>query len=287
MKVLVTGATGFTGSYTVPMLLEQGIEVHCFARSGSDRSRLPAVEWAEGDLADTDSLYKALLGVDALVNIASLGFGHAEGIVTAAQNAGVKRAVFLSTTAIFTKLNAPSKRVRMAAEQAVVASGLDYTILRPTMIYGSLRDRNMCRLIRYIQRMNIIPIAGNGRYLQQPVFVADVAQAIVKSLSSPNTSSKAYNISGATVLAYNDVIDTICQLSGKSIIKLHLPVKPIVYTLQVFERTPIHLPVKAEQLERLNEDKVFSFDQAANDFSYQPRAFADGIQLELKEMGIR
>ena len=142
-KVLVTGATGFTGSYVVSALLEQGYEVRCFVRPASNTQILAGhhVDWAYGDLADSDSLKQALENCDILANVASIGFGHAPAIVQAAERAGTKRAIFVSTTAIFTKLNASSKSVRLAAEDCIRKSELAYTILRPTMIYGSSRDR--------------------------------------------------------------------------------------------------------------------------------------------------
>jgi uncharacterized protein YbjT (DUF2867 family) len=117
MKVLVTGATGFTGSRRVPLLLKNGFEVRVFVRPTSDRSPLSAlkVDWAMGDFANPETFTAALHGVDALVNIASLGFGHAESILRSAKEAGVKRGIFISTTAIFTQLNAGSKSVRLAA----------------------------------------------------------------------------------------------------------------------------------------------------------------------------
>ena len=73
-------------------------------------------------------------------------------------------------------MNAKSKKVRLAAENTIETSGLKYTILRPTMIYGSPRDRNMWRLIRFMRYSPIVPIFGDGNYLQQPIFVGDVAQ---------------------------------------------------------------------------------------------------------------
>jgi uncharacterized protein YbjT (DUF2867 family) len=145
MKVFVTGGTEFTGSYVLPHLLKNGFEVRCLYRKGSDRSVLtqPEIEWALGDLSDTRALTASMRGTDALVNVASLGFGHADSILRAAKDAEISRAIFISTTAIFTRLNMKSKKVRLAAETAIEASGLKYTILRPTMIYGSPRDRNM------------------------------------------------------------------------------------------------------------------------------------------------
>src|SRR5436305_14726910 len=101
MQVLVTGATGFTGSHVVPLLLRDNYRVRCFVRRTSVTGALPVdqVELFFGDLSEKDSLTKALEGMDALVNIASLGFGHATTIVAAAEASGVGSAIFVSTTA--------------------------------------------------------------------------------------------------------------------------------------------------------------------------------------------
>ena len=285
MKLFVTGATGFTGSRVVHLLLKNGYEVRCLHRASSDRSTLsdPKIEWALGDLSDTQALTSAMQGTDALVNIASLGFGHADSIIRAAKDAGIKRAVFISTTAIFTQLNAKSKKVRVAAELAIETSGLKYTILRPTMIYGSPRDRNMWRLIRFIRVSPIIPVFGDGKSLQQPIFVDDVAQAVVSCISNDKTIGKSYNIAGKHPLAYNEVIDTIAKAMNKRVWKLHIPSKPVVAMLSLFERMRIPFPIKAEQVLRLNENKDFSYAEAQTDFGFSPLAFEEGIENELRK----
>ncbi len=286
MKILVTGATGFTGSRVVPLLIQNGFNVRCLSRSTSDRTPLSAltVEWAAGDLSNAESLTSAMHGMDALVNIASLGFGHADNIINAAKAAGIKRAIFISTTAIFTQLNAGSKTVRLAAEDAIHSSGLDFTILRPTMIYGSPRDRNMWRLIRLLRISPIMPIFGDGESLQQPIFVDDVAQAVLLALQTDATIGKSYNIAGKAPLTYNQVIDTVAAALGKRIWKLHLPYMPIVRTLQFTERMKIRLPIKAEQVLRLNENKDFSYAEAQRDFGFSPRGFGEGIGVEVQNL---
>ena len=286
--ILVIGATGFTGSYVVPHLLAHGYQVRCLVRSPDGMQRLPLDQVAvvRGDMGDRGSLVRALQGIDVLVNIASIGFGHAPDIVAEALANGVSRAIFLSTTAIFTTINAPSKSVREVAEAAIQSSGLSYTILRPTMIYGSSLDRNMCRLVRYLQRWPIIPIFGNGEFLQQPVYVDDVAMAVVQVLASPNTVNRAYNIAGYAPLTYNQVIDMVCTLLGKRIHKVHIPATPVVWLLQKLEKLGLRFPLKAEQISRLNEHKAFDYIAATQDFGYAPRPFIEGMRLELAEMGI-
>lgn len=283
MKIFVTGATGFTGSRVAPLLLKNGFEVRCLYRASSDRSQLPQseIEWVLGDVSDFQSLTSAMQGTDALVNIASLGFGHADSIIRAAKDAGIQRAVFISTTAIFTQLKASSKKVRVAAELAIETSGLDYTILRPTMIYGSPRDRNMWRLIKFMRLSPIVPIFGDGKYLQQPIFVDDVAAAVLGCLKADVAIGKSYNIAGKQAITYNEVIDTIAKAMKKRVWKLHVPSKPVVAMLSFFERIHIPFPIKAEQVLRLNENKDFSYAEAGRDFGFSPLSFEEGIGFEL------
>jgi len=286
MKVLITGATGFTGSYVVPTLLQQDIAVRCFVRPASNVNLLPVdrVELAQGDLDDPASLETALTGVDALVNLASLGFGHAEGIVGALMKVGIRRSIFISTTAIFTRLNARTKSVRLKAEETIRNSGLDYTILRPTMIYGSSRDRNMCRLIRYLRRWPVIPVFGNRGSLQQPVYVADVAAAVSQTLAESKSIGKCYNIPGASPQTLDQIVDTICFLMNRRVWKIHIPGGSVASAIALAERLCIKMPVTAEQILRLNEDKSFDYSRAREDFGYRPRSFKEGISLEIAQM---
>jgi len=288
MKVLVTGATGFTGSYTVPALLKKGYRVRCFVRKTSTIDDLSArlVDMVVGDLNDMDSFRQALDGMDALVNVASIGFGHAPGIVQAVCDARIKRAVFISTTAIYTNLEADSKKTRIEAERAIIESGLDYTIIRPTMIYGSSRDRNICRLIRFLKKYPAIPVFGNGTFLQQPIYVKDLADAIVKVVSTEKTHRRNYNIAGAQPLTFNQIIETISTLLGRKTLRLNLPVGPVVNTLRFFEKCAVRFPISSEQVLRLNEDKAFDYTAATRDFGFSPLDFSEGVSREIKEMGL-
>ncbi len=288
MKILVTGATGFTGSYVVPALLDEGWEVFCLVRETSDTDHLPVdrIELCYGDLNDFESITAALKGMDTLVNIASLGFGHASNIVGAAKEAGIQRAIFFSTTSIFTTLNSESKNIRQEAERLIQESDIPYTIIRPTMIYGSSRDRNICRFIKFIHRYPVFPVFGSGDYQLQPVYVGDLAKGVVSILLSDQTIKKAYNLSGGSELTLNDFIRVIADHLGKKTRLLHFPPGPFIFFLSFMERSGIKFPIKSEQIQRFNEHKTFSHKNAIEDFGYSPVRFSEGIGIELKEMGL-
>jgi nucleoside-diphosphate-sugar epimerase len=284
MRIFLTGGTGFTGTYVARRLIERGHAVRALVRPTSDCGSLPAgIETVRGILEDAEGLSSYMRGADALVNVASIGFGHVPGIVRAAHEARVGQCVFFSTTALFTRLNAKSKSVRIEAERVIRESGLDWTILRPTMIYGSARDRNICRLVRYLARFPVIPVFGNGRALQQPVYVDDLANAVVKVLDSSLTVRNTYNLPGAAALSFNEVIDTIVSKLGRRVRKVYLAAAPFIVTLRSIERLGIVLPIKSEQLERLNEDKSFDYGEAIRDFSYEPIPFHAGVDHVIRD----
>lgn len=281
--ILLTGATGFLGEFVLEELVQRGHEVTCFVRKTSNLDKIKRlnVKYEFGELDDYKSICEALKGKGALINIASLGFGHAPNIVNACEEMGVKRSIFVSTTGIFTKLNPDSKGIRLAAEKLIKESKLDYTIIRPTMIYGTPKDRNMWSLVKYLKRLPVLPILGSGTYLQQPVYVKDLATAIVNAYEKNISIKKAYNVSGAQALTYNEVVDITSNVLGKKVIKIHIPMKLSYNLLKMYEKVSKKPKLKAEQVLRLNENKDFSYEEANKDLEYNPLSFEDGIKLEV------
>jgi nucleoside-diphosphate-sugar epimerase len=269
-RILLIGGTGFLGSFVAARLAARPIAA--LVRPTSNRAYLPdGMPVCLGDL-DGPLL---LEGSDTLVYCASMGFGHIPPLMKTLEASAVKRAVLVSTTAIFTSLPAPSRTVRLDAEAAVQDSSLDWTIVRPTMIYGTERDRNISRLLRHLRRWPVFPLCGNG--LWQPVHVEDVADAVVSALDSPSTVGRAYNLPGAAPLRFTELIRTAAQAVGRRHV-LQIPV-PISAAALAARLTRVVTP---EQVHRLAEDKTFDYAAATRDFNYHPRTFKEGVAAEAR-----
>jgi uncharacterized protein YbjT (DUF2867 family) len=300
MRLLVTGGSGFLGRHVLAEAARRGHSCVALARSlaaAEAVARCGATPLA-GDLDDEASLAAAFTraSCEALVNLASLGFGHAPAIVAAAVSAGLDRAVFVSTTAVTTALPAHSKAVRLAAEQHIRTSPLAWTILRPTMIYGAPGDRNLSRLLAALARAArlprpgglplLVPVPGGGARLQQPVHVADLAAAVLAAAERPQAAGSCYDVAGPQPLPFAELLRLSSQAVGCSARLLPVPLSPVVSLTRGYERFSRRPRIRAEQWERLAEDKAFGIDAAVRDLGYAPRSFADGIREEATALGL-
>ncbi|HVE62580.1 MAG TPA: NAD(P)H-binding protein [Mycobacteriales bacterium] len=287
MRILVTGGSGFTGQRVLRQARDEGHEVVALVRSASAgrvAEGLGATPVA-GDLDDPASLDVAFrVDADVLVNVASLGFGHAPAVVSAAEEAGIRRAVFVSTTAITTTLPASSKRVRLAAESAIRGSSLDWTIIRPTMIYGAAGDRNLARLIRLMRRTRVVVLPGGGHRLQQPVHVEDLAASILAAATTDAAIGQTYDVAGPDPMSLRDLVLEVGSALGIRPVLITVPLRPTIAALKVYERLAPRPRLKSEQLERLAEDKAFSIADARRDLGYAPRSFSSGIGAEVASL---
>ena len=284
IKVIVTGANGFTGRYVCMNLKRRGISFAVVLRPGTSTKWMDMnkIQVFFADLNSFDQLKFVFKGYDYLINLASLGYVNVDSMINSCYFCELKRVIFISSTSIFTSLNVDSKKVREQSENLIKNSKLDWTILRPTMIYGSERDRNMIRLIKWIDKYRFIPIFGKGKNLQQPIYVKDLSNSIVDILDNEKTFKNIFNLAGRNSLSFLQVINLIEKGLNKKIIKIFLPAKFFSCLFKFLEYLGINLPIKSEQIDRLNEDKNFKYEKAKKYFGYDPISFDKGIKKEIE-----
>jgi uncharacterized protein YbjT (DUF2867 family) len=292
LKLLVTGGSGFLGGYVLREAARRGHQAVALARSETAAGAVTALgaRPVSGDLDDARSVVGAFTsaGCDVLVNLASLGFGHAPAIIGAAEQAGIKRAVFVSTTAVTTRLPASSKQVRLAAERGIRESSLDWTILRSTMIYGDPGDRNLSRLLSLLGRAPVLPVlpVPGGRRLQQPVHAADLADAVLAAAERPAAAGRSYDVAGPEPLTFTELLQTAARAVASRTRFVPVPLSPVLAAARGYELLSRSPRIRAEQVRRLAEDKAFAIDDAIRDLDYAPRSFAEGIRAEARAMGL-
>jgi nucleoside-diphosphate-sugar epimerase len=289
MRVLLTGGTGLLGGALLKKLLAGKYEVRCLIRgesAGASRLDKWRVEVVCGDAGDVRDLSRALSGMDAFLHVA--GIEYAPQVVEAARGEGVERLVMVGSTSVHSTYEFRSSR-KLRMEKLVRESGLDYTIVRPAMIYGSELDKNMHRLLRFLDRSPVYPMFGSGENLWQPVYHEDCAQGVYEALVRPVAVGQSYDLPGAEPLTYLELMKTAARALGKKPRVIQLPLEPVRRSLAAAERLRLPLPIRSEQVLRLREDKAYPYEKARRELGYAPRPFRDGIALEvarLRELGM-
>jgi len=298
MKILVTGGTGFVGTHVVNRLLHGGHQVAVLARTpAKTRNRYNhPVEAVAGDVLDRESLAAAAAGRDALIHL--VGIIHERGpqtfdrmhreavenAVFAGERAGVKR--YLHMSAMGSSEDAPSEyaRTKAAGEKVVRASGLAWTIFRPSIIYGP--GDGFVNLLAPIVRNNpgFIPVIGPGTTRLQPVSVSDVSRVFADALEKPDARGRSYEIGGPETLTLNEMYREIAVAVGKpGKPLLHFPLwygRLLASAFEALARRGVleSPPLTRDQLRSLSRDNTGDVSQTVADFPGEWRRFGPGIR---------
>jgi uncharacterized protein YbjT (DUF2867 family) len=295
LKLMVTGSSGFADGY-VPREAARRYETVALARSQAAGAVTPlGAHPVSGDLKDARSLVDGFTAAksDGLVSLASLGFGHASMIVGSAERAGIKRAVFVRTTAVTTSPPVCSKRARLAAEQSIRESVLDWTILRPTMINGDSGDRNLSRPLLLLRRASVLPLPGRNHF-QRLVDVGDVADALLAAAKRPAAAGRSDDVARPEPLTFTKLLQTAARAVASRTRFVPVPLSPVLAAARGYELLSRSPRIRAEHARRLAEDharrlaedKAFAIDDAVRDLDYAPNSFAEGIRAEARAMGL-
>src|ERR671921_1747256 len=284
MRILLTGATGLLGGSLLEILLAAGHDVRCLVRRDSPNApRLDGMgaEVFRGDAGSEADLYGALGGTDAFLHVA--GIEYSPTVVAAARRSGVGRLVVVGSTSAHSAY-AFRSGPKLEMERVVRSSGLPWTIVRPTMIYGSERDKNVHRLLRFIDRWPVFPMFGPGTNLWQPVYHQDCARGVLKTSKRPGTVHQSYDLPGPDPLTYLDLVKTVAAVLGRSLRIVNVPLEPVRRALVAAERLRLPLPIDSGQVTRLREDKAYPYEDAKRDLDYAPRPFREGVALEVARL---
>ena len=278
--ILITGASGKTGLSLLPLMLSGGYDgddITCLCRARRCRELLTPfpVNIAQGDASDAASLASAYKGEETVIHLSSIF--HAPALLQACREA--KRLVVVSSTGVYSKRRSRAAQI-VEMERLVRNSGIPSTILRPTMIYGAPDDRNISRLIRFVQQSAIIPLPGGGSARFQPVHKTDLARCILSCLSSDGSIGKSYNIPGGSAHSLAEIVRMISRMMGKRLI-----IVPVPLALASLAVRMLRIRIDPEQIDRLREDKTFPSDDATRDLGYSPMTFEEGVRLLLEAMG--
>jgi uncharacterized protein YbjT (DUF2867 family) len=279
-RILVLGATGFVGERVCRRLRRAGVEVVVLTRTPhspvAEALRLEGCEIAEGDCTRRWTVWQAMEGCVAVVSCAHIRF--ADVVLQACNRTGIHRLVCMSSTRRFSKVRDQSVEQCIRGEFLLSQSELEYTVLRPTMIYGSTRDRNIYPIMQWMRRRPWIPVFGPGLASVQPVFVEDVVTALMDVLRRPDTIGKSYTVAGGDPMTWNEMMGEVAAALDREVRILHFPVLAGLAGARLGGRLAARKGLTRETVLRMQEPKDFDIEEAQETLGFAPRPFRLALQ---------
>lgn len=297
MKVAIIGGTGFVGSYIVDALLEAGHEPHVLVRPGSEEKLHEAGQCTitTGDLDSTEAVDAVVAGCDAVIynvgilrefprqgiTFEALQYRGAETVADAAKRAGIRRFLLMSANGI-DSAQTPYQTTKLKAEAAIRDSGLDYTIFRPSVIFGDPRGTMEFATQLYKEMVRVpMPAVGfhtglspaSGEVVMSPVHVRDVADAFVNALADDSTIGKSFVLGGPEVVSWPQMLQRISTAVGKKKLILPMPIGLMKFGATLFDWLPF-FPVTRDQLTMLADGNTAEPDDLAALIKREPAAFS-------------
>lgn len=277
MRVLVTGAAGLTGGEVTRLLAARGATVVAVVRRPEQRSGLDAAEVAVADCADVRAIDTLLARCDALVHVA--GIHLAPAIARCAALRRLEGVIVVSSAGIDSAHRA-SAAVYRAGENAILGARADAVIARPTMIYGSARDRTVHRVIRFAQRFRFLPLFGDGTALLQPIHYRDLAAALVALLGV--RARQPIAAGGAAPVSVREAGEIIFAALGHHPRFVRVPLAPALAAARGIDL--LAGTRWSERIVRTQEDRNVDNSALVALTGLHLRAFAEGVREEVQEL---
>ncbi len=288
MKIFISGGTGFVGGHICRELRKRGHKLCLLVhhRSGTAES---GVQYVKGDASRVESFAVEMSGCDAVINLVGiirefpfrgitfdkLHVQSTANLLEAARRSGISR--YLQMSALGTRPDAVSAyhQSKWRAEELVRGSGLNWTVFRPSLIFGP-QDTFINMLAAQLRLAPVMPIIGSGSYRLQPIHADDVARCFALALEMPETIGQTYELCGKDLLSYEELLDSIAVAMGKAPpIKPHLPLGLMKLVIPFMQKIP-QFPITMDQLQMLLEESICS-GEWQQVFGFEPRGLQDGI----------
>jgi len=284
------------GSHLVRRLAQENIQTRCLVRGSSNIELLKelGMEIVYGDVTDKDSLKKATMGMETVIHLvgiiiehkgATFEIIHKQGtmdLVEACKKAGVRRFIYIS--ALGARENARSRyhRTKWEAERAVINSGMEYVIFRPSIMIGE-GGEFITMLSRIVRSAPVIPIIG-GESKVQPIYVENTADCIIKSLTDPKTTNRIFEIAGPDQITYKELFLTLMDVLGIDKPTFQIPITFMRPAACVLERVLEKPPITTQQLMMLEEDNICDIKEMQEVFNLRLVPLRDALKTFLQPL---
>lgn len=275
-NVLLLGGTGYVGEALREILRRNGHVVSLLARSDRDVERLrdAGFDTRLGDVLDYGSLLKAMRGVDTVINLVAiirergeitfdrLNYQGTVNAVDAASETGVQRFIQMSALGVGNLPDFPYLFTKWRAENYVRDSALDWTILRPSIVFGQSdegHEQFLGQVADLVRDAPVIPIPGDGRAPFQPIDRGDLAACFAAVVDDRESVGQTLELGGPDVITYEQMVDEVASVLNVEKRKIRVPTWVLETGAALLEKLPvIESPASVDQLRMLRIENVTS-----------------------------
>ena len=279
-RAAVLGASGFIGSYLTLTMLHFGYVTHLLYNNRDPqftsvrgkvityRGSIEDEKALEDCFKDCEIVYH-LVGLIAETRNKTFKAVVVDGtnkVVQAAKNAGVKKIIYLSALGVKPNSESLYFQTKHLAEQIVINSGLDYTIFRPSVVYG-IGDKFINRIAELIKKLPVLPVTGDGLYRLQPVYVEELCAVMALAGKEDFTSREIYEIGGPQPLTYPEIVDIIKRILGIKRLNIHIPANLVRWAAALMEKIFNPAPITVDQIKMMRAGSTCDITKVEDAFN--------------------
>jgi nucleoside-diphosphate-sugar epimerase len=294
MKIVLPGSAGFVGRNLVRTLIKEGYDPNSLVVIDKDEKRVRNIEEHNvsvhlADLSESGDWMDKFKGADYVVNLAAEisspdydpfyrnNILATKNVLEACKEAGVRRIIHFSSVAVLSVRKDHYAQTKSDGERLVENSGLDYCILRPSIMYGPTNEENIGYLIDFSRRFPFFPIPGHGMWPRQPIYVDDVCRLVI-AIMNDFPHNKVYNINGKDVVYFRDMVrDVQKQMDGFKF-QLRLPVSLFKLLMLSYQKLTGNTQFTVDQVNSLTAEEIFPEYPWWEEFDIEVTSFEDGVR---------
>ena len=278
-SIAVLGGGGFIGTYLTLNLLRMGERLHLLSHKTDPGFVSPRgqLQTFRGSIEDEASLVRCFSGCDLLYHLVGIiaetrtktfqktvADGTAR-VVSAARSAGVKKIIYLSALGATSDADSLYFKTKGLAERHIITSGLQYTIFRPSIVYGK-EDKFINKIATMVRRLPVLPVIGDGLFKLQPVYVEELCAVLAVAGRKDFTAGKTYDVGGPEQLTYIEILDIIQRVLGRRRLKMHMPMVLIRSAAAMLELVMKPAPLTRDMLKMMAAGSTCDHTVVEKDF---------------------
>jgi len=291
-RILITGGGGFVGRNLIRVMIKEGFKPENIVVIDKDNLNFIKkykVKIIVADLSEKGKWMNEFKNTEVVINLAAQissqdyepfkknNIESTKNVIEAMKKFKVKKILHFSSAAVLSVRKDFYAETKKEGEKLVINSGLNYCILRPSLMYGPTDDKNVGYLINFARKFHFLPIPGNGKSPRQPIYIDDICRLVIKILNK-FPKNKIINVNGKEIIYFRDMVKIILKEVGGFKFRLFLPVKLFKIAMILYQKIIGENKFTTDQVDSLTSGDVFEIYPWWEEYNIKTTSFEEGVR---------